>query len=600
MAVVPASGTNIRLISGVPFSNDYKHTRWFDSVDQQTNYFLNRNVVHAANQMNFQKIEGKNFIAVPKSIDELWNVNYLMFQNAQYNNKWFYAFVTKLEYKQKNTTYVHFQLDVFQTWKFDMTFKPSFVVREHCKLWNDDGSPVINTVDEGINYGTEYDVVHAENYVPHGDVQFLVIVAKQKMHDEVNTGEGETNPSTTATKIEATINAMPQPLAYYVHPFKADGSEVTTNISPAISDIKTVLKGLYTQDDAVNNIVSLYITDYVGADVNGQDGSVTFNVDQFEHASVADDVNENFTTVYVKDVKLYSYISKSFSNKYDNYRTVTESKLLMHPYTVLTLDDFKGNRRDFKNEYINHENLILHVRGSLGTSNKVAYTVAHYNTGSEMPDDGLTDRIMFEGSIINNNPSDVPILNEYLSAYLQGHRNSISNQTNSIMFNGAMGAVSTAVSGAVSAKRRNPVGVASAGVEAVQGAGNTVLDLQAIQAKQQDIANIPPAIAKMGSNTAFEFGNGYRGLFILKKQIKPEYRRKLEAFFNMFGYKLNEVKIPNFHTRQYWNFVQTADCSITGNFNNEDLKELKAVFDNGITFWHTDDIGNYSLSNEVL
>jgi hypothetical protein len=51
VAVVPASGTNIRLISGVPFSNDYKHTRWFDSVDQQTNYFLNRNVVHAANEI---------------------------------------------------------------------------------------------------------------------------------------------------------------------------------------------------------------------------------------------------------------------------------------------------------------------------------------------------------------------------------------------------------------------------------------------------------------------------------------------------------------------------------------------------------------------
>lgn len=599
MAVVPVSGTNIRLLSGIPFQNDYKHTRWFDTIGEQTTYFSNKNVVHSMTQANFQRIEGKHLIAVNKSIDELWNVNYLMFQNAQYNSKWFYAFVTKLEYKQKGTTLVHFAIDVFQTWKFDMTFKPSFVVREHCKLWNDDGSPVVNTVDEGLAYGTEYDIVHAENYVPHGDVQFLVIVTKERMHDIPNTGEGETTPTET-TKIAPIINGVPQPLSYYVHPFKKDGSQVTTNISPEISDIKTVLKGLYTQDDAVNNVVSLFITDYIGADANGQDGSITFNVDQFEHAGVADDKSENFNTVYVKDVKTYDVLSKSLGNKYDDYRTVKESKLLMHPYTVLTLDDFKGNRRDFKNEYIQADNLVLNVRGSLGTSNKVAYTIADYNTGSEMPDDGTSMRVMLEGSIINNNPSDVPILNEYLSAYLQGNRNSIANQTNSIMFNGAMGAVSTAVSGAVSAKSRNPVGVAQAGIDGVQGAGNTVLDLQAIQAKQQDIANIPPSISKMGSNTAFEFGNGYRGLFIMKKQIKSEYRKKLEAFFNMYGYKLNEVKVPNFHTRQNWNFVQTVSCMITGNFNNEDLTELKAVFDNGITLWHTDDIGNYSLSNEVI
>lgn len=599
MAVVPTSGTNIRLLSGVPFSNDYKHSRWFESKTDQTTYFTSRNVVHSISSSNFQKIEGKNFISVNASIDELWNTNYLMFQNAQYSSKWFFAFVTKLEYKNQKVTYVHFQIDVLQTWRFDMTFKPSFVVREHCKLWNSDGSPVVNTVDEGLAYGTEYDIVHAENYVPHGDVQFLVIVAKQKMHDEVNTGE-ETNPSATQSKIAPTVNGVPQPLSYYVHPFKKDGSKVTTNISPEISDIKTVLKGLYTQQDAVNNIVSLYITDYIGADANGQDGSITFNVDQFEHAGVADDAAENFNTIYVKDVKTYDVLSKPLGSKYNDYRSVKESKLLMHPYTVLTLDDFKGNRRDFKNEYIQADNLVLNVRGSLGVSNKVAYTVADYNTGSEMPDDGTTMNVMLEASIINNKPNDVPILNDYLAAYLQGNKNSIQNQQDSIMFNGTMGGVSSALGGVGAAINRNPMGVAGAATDAVQGAGNTVLQLQALQAKQQDIANVPPSIGKMGSNTAFEYGNGYRGLFIIKKQIKPEYSKKLEAFFNMYGYKLNEVKIPNFHTRQNWNFVQTQSCMITGDFNNEDMSELKAIFDNGITLWHTNDIGNYSLSNEVI
>src|SRR6185312_11723432 len=157
MATVPLSGTNIRLLSGVPFSNDYKNTRWFDTKSEQTNYFTSKPLKHSMTEANFQRIEGFNFIAVNKSIDDLWGTNYIMFQNSQYNAKWFYGFVTKLEYVQKNRTNVHFQIDVFQTWKFEMNFKPSFVIREHCPLWNKDGSPIINTVDEGLNYGSEYD-----------------------------------------------------------------------------------------------------------------------------------------------------------------------------------------------------------------------------------------------------------------------------------------------------------------------------------------------------------------------------------------------------------------------------------------------------------
>src|SRR6185312_6966981 len=98
MATTPLSGTNIRLLSGVPFSNDYKHTRWFDNLQQQTNYFLSKPTSYNKLQSNFQTIEGSHIVSVEKHIDQLWGTNYLMFQNEHYNNKWFYAFVVKLEY----------------------------------------------------------------------------------------------------------------------------------------------------------------------------------------------------------------------------------------------------------------------------------------------------------------------------------------------------------------------------------------------------------------------------------------------------------------------------------------------------------------------
>jgi hypothetical protein len=615
MATVPLSGTNIRLLSGVPFSNDYKHSRWFDTSSAQESYFLGKTVVHSMTENTFQKIEGKNFISVKQNIDALWGVNYVMFQNTSYNVKWFYGFVTKLEYKNATTTYVHFEIDVLQTWMFTMNFKPSYVVREHCTLWEADGTPVINTVDEGLNYGTTYETVNVLNWKPYGDVLFLVIVTKALLHDR-ESGEktGDIFPN---------INASPQPLCYYVHPFKLDGTLPTCwdgvdNI--VLSNPSELLQGIYSMDGAVNDVVSIYITDYFGFDIDvDSSGSLTFPSSNFVNVNKAYNINGDpttkyFNTIFVSDIK--SYIGKSafFTNKYADYRTVKESKLLMHPYTTLILDDLKGNRQPIMNEYIKGDDITVTIHGSLGTSNKTSYGIENYQLKDNLE---AADwfHASLEHSLFNDNPNDLPIITDMLAAYLQGNRNSIQNQKNSTIFNGilnglggVMSTVSGAVTGAATGSLIGPEGTLAGAVvggiggamNTVKGAGNSVLQLQGMNAKQKDINNTPASLSKMGANTYFDYGHNLRGLYLIKRQITPEYQKKLEDFFNIFGYKKNEVKLPNFHTRQYWNYVQTSGCVITGNFNNEDLQELKSVFDSGITLWHTDDIGNYALVNEVI
>lgn len=598
MATVPLSGTNIRLLSNVPFSNDYKNTRWFDTKASQENYFTSKPVVHSMSQANFQRIDGYHYVAVNKNIDDLWGTNYLMFQNAQYNNKWFYAFVTKLEYVQKNTTKVYFQIDVFQTWKFDMNFKPSFVVREHCKLWDADGSPVINTIDEGLNYGCEYDTVYAKHFELNEGYRWLVMVTKTPVHTE---GEKGIDPS---------YIGVPQPLSYYVVPFK-DNKTPTILLGSndyVVTQPTRILKELYTNEKATNNIVSLFVTEHIGlsVDVRLSSGG-TPDVMTINHS------NATVSSVVIQDSSLYMLHIKGLENfnakvtsisedKYASYTKPKESKLLMYPYTVLVLDDFRGSRMEYKNEYIEEKGIKITTKGSLGVTNKVSYGIDKYSTrGTET----VYQKTNNEHALFNTSSNDIPIINDMLTAFLQGNKNSIENQKSSILFNGSMNVVSNGLSMLGSLPKNpvapvDPLALAQGAVNMTQGVGNTVLELQGIEAKQQDIANMPPQIGKMGSNTSYDYGNGYSGIWVIKKQIKPEYQEILGNFFNMFGYKVNRVKTPNFHTRKYWNYVETKNCNITGNFNNNDLQELKAVFDNGITFWHTDDIGNYSLENEVL
>lgn len=592
MPNVPLSGTQIRFMSGVPFSNDYKHTRWHTSQSTQTQYFNSMNTVHTMSNASFQRIEGRNYVKVDKNKDELWGINYFTFINQ---NKRFYGFVTTMEFMTPGLTHVYFEIDVLQTWMFDMNFKPSYVVREHRRLWNNDGTPVINTIDEGLHYGTDYDVKEAIQVSPD-PFKWLVIASKK--------------PIATGDEYQSSIVGTPQPLTYYIVPFKDDDTSPNvmlgdSNTGISLLKVSDVLERLYKVETAVNNIVSIYVTDFIGLNhtYNRTDDVITFPNNsgyKVTHVGVPDSIGRIIEVVEVRN-----FVSRNVSvtnNKYKlkdvDVSNVKESKLLMYPYTVLVLDDFKGNRQEIKLEYLNKKEIRLLWKGSIGTSNFNSVAVEGYNRDDTQRESHYTSN---EDALMMDQPNEVPILADMLSAYLQGERNSIKNKRSQIQFNGILNSISSALP---LANVRGPVGPNSAGVaqsltQTTQAMGNSVYDLQAINAKIADINNIPPQLQKMGSNTAYNYGNRYNGVYLMIKQIKPEYKKILEDFFHMFGYKTNEIKVPNFRTRQHFNYVQTSNCNITGNFNNNDLQTLKNIFDNGVTLWHTNDVGNYSLSNGV-
>lgn len=597
MATLPSTISRLTLLRGVPFSNDYQHTRYFETREEQLAYFSSKPVLYSTLESNIIQAEGKTSIKVDMRIDDIRRANYLMFQNKDYSVRWFYAFITKLEYVNERVTIVHFELDVYQTWCKDYEIKPSYVVREHCKLWNSDGTPVINTQDEFLDYGKEYDVISAYKHKLNNGLKWLVIVSKSLLHG------AEDNKY-----ISSTIG-IPQPLTYYVIPFEI-GSNRSPNIKfePNSTDypvtpIDQVLTSLYDNERAVNNVVSLYISDDIGINAtiertSGFPSSVTIprgtgaNVETIPKSSGSIDLQ----ILHISKASQFDIRQEVLlADKFSGLNTSKETKLMMYPYSLTTIDDFRGNRMDIKNEYVKGTPLSLLVRGSLGTANKVAYGVKGYNQTSNI--EYAQDMYLYmENALIDNNSNELPILTEHLASYLQGNRNSIQNQKDGAILNGI---TSMARSGVQTGMGLTPRGSTLGAIDGIQSAGDMIVQLQGIQAKQDDIANIPPQMNKMGSNVTFDYGNQYDGLWVIKKQIKPEYRKKLEDFFNMFGYKLNEVKIPNIKTRQNWNFVQTKGVNIIGEFNANDLNEIKALYNNGITFWHTDDIGNYNLTNEV-
>lgn len=129
-----------------PLENDYKHTLYFNSKESQQAYFESR-IVKSYTDFSYQRKD--HFIRVPEHFDNLQNVNYVMYQNSAYSNKWFYAFVVDLKYIDDGRTDVYIETDYIQTWLFDYTVKPSFVEREHVS----DDTVGKHTIPENLETG---------------------------------------------------------------------------------------------------------------------------------------------------------------------------------------------------------------------------------------------------------------------------------------------------------------------------------------------------------------------------------------------------------------------------------------------------------------
>lgn len=124
----------IKIFHNVPLDNTYKNTLYFASKTAQNVYFHGDSTqgilkYTLASQSYQRVVKGSMRIAV--KADSLYDCNYLAFQNTSFGQKWFYAFITSVEYVNNETSEITFEIDVMQTYMFDVEVKDCFVEREH-------------------------------------------------------------------------------------------------------------------------------------------------------------------------------------------------------------------------------------------------------------------------------------------------------------------------------------------------------------------------------------------------------------------------------------------------------------------------------------
>lgn len=131
MAIAP--NTNIFLIKN-PLTMDNKNQLTFENKQKQFEYFNSLPKLEISNCTYQRK---NNSIRYPALLDDIIEYNYVMYQNENYSNKWFYAFITNMNYVNNNMTEIFIDTDVWQTWQFDINFKESFIEREMLNVADD-------------------------------------------------------------------------------------------------------------------------------------------------------------------------------------------------------------------------------------------------------------------------------------------------------------------------------------------------------------------------------------------------------------------------------------------------------------------------------
>ena len=136
----------IKLIKGYPYDNTYDYIKLHANKTEQENYFntFDHIFVDEGEEEGYIK-EGNAFI-VEYNYDYLVDqgVNYVIWNNG---HKDLYCFIVAKEFVDEENTRLYYEIDVLNTYLFDIKLKNSFVERKKCSVSE------ITDFDEGLQVG---------------------------------------------------------------------------------------------------------------------------------------------------------------------------------------------------------------------------------------------------------------------------------------------------------------------------------------------------------------------------------------------------------------------------------------------------------------
>lgn len=554
MLIAPDS--KLYILKDVPLDTTYEHTLWFDIVPNKE-YGQRIQALSFSDKAKYKLEFGseyggaftyvrvnRNRIKVPFKADDLYDCNYIMFQNTGFGNKWFYAFIKSVEYVNNRTSEITFEIDVMQTWHFDYVIDDCFVEREHSE------TDVVgaNTLPEDVAIGDyicdEMQVLTDSNNTPIiGD--WVIVMAR--------TSEVDALPIPAAGGWYG--NQVYQQVEYKTYPNNETGADALR------TDLRNM--SIFNNTDSVARIF------------------------MFPRALVPEVTNVTPITgmkIFERPVSFGTYTPKN-------------NKLFTFPYSCLTITDLQGKTIDYHWEYFNEPSeakfewlvsfgvkpsIILYPVGYLQNiytdSGRVAFPTMEYRiTLDTFPDVPYATTDLYAkivqggmglaiGALTGNAVSTTnSVVKTTQNLTEQGYKTRYTSTVRKTSETTQTPSISKEIANTISTVVQNGRADSSIG-------------------DQQGLANI-----------------GWCTFVIMKNHIREEYARVIDDYFSTYGYATKRIKHPNRSERPHWNYVKTIGCTITGSVPCDDMATICSIYDRGITFWkNMAEIGDYSFDNSPI
>ena len=543
MAVTP--NTDLYLLQ-CPIELDERNQINFSSAEAQFNYFINLPKLEADN-FTYQRKD--NIIRFPAHIDSLLAYTYVMYRNTNYGSKWFYAYITDMQYINDNMTAITIETDVWQTWCFNISIKKSFVEREHVS--ND--AIGAHTIDEGLSTGE-----------PILNSSVDVTIA---------------SPGEDSQRIVAQVTELPgidAPSGYTDRIYNGITQGCYLLVIPGYGSLQKFCKW-YDSNGKKDAIVSMFIAPL--SMVTGY---------KLETAGSGSDAFSIGFLPSSYSAKQMDIANVSYSSTLNGY-TPTNKKLYTFPYSYLNVTNNAGSSAIFRYEDFSDPTYTKwNCFGVLSQGCQIKiYPTNDYKGNRSSEYASSYDYGISAGKLpVISWQSDY-----YLNWQAQNGANNAFNAGVSVL-NGAMNLVSGV---------NDSDSTIGASVAGVKGGLQIASSIQ--QAIHEDrVASLVPEQALGNTNAGdINYSMGKTGFTFQRMSIRSEYAVIIDNYLSAFGYKVNSFKIPQFTSRRNWNFIRTQNIAIEATIPQKDLQEIKDIFDAGVTMWHNPStFMDYSQPNNIV
>lgn len=534
MAAITPS-TNLKLLKN-PNNLSSQNQLTFSSATNQYNYFNGLTKLEV-DDFTYQR---KDYVIRYKEhIDNILDYNYCMYQNEAYGDKWFYAYIINMRYINDKLTEITIKTDVFQTFQFQLTYKASFVEREHVT----DDTIGLHTIPEGLETG-EYICNGITSLYSAGNSTYICVATTELPSDMgINTYNRQYNGIYSG--VSYLLFETPLAASNFIRAMDGLGKgEAVTSVFL----VPTTLCGTV--------IFTTYNVSIPGT--SGQ--TITFQ------AGVPP-----YTTTYVTLGTSASITTPSTINGY----TPKNNKLFCYPYNYFYITNNVGMDVDFHYEDFVSNTASFKTIGAITPGCSIKCFPLNYK---KLSDTSSSMNSYNYGISAAKYPICSWVTDVYTNWLTQNGINIAGITLNAAEAGYVKGAINIVGGLAGTAATGNALGIA----QAVGGVGDIFSTMQ-----ENYRHSMIPDSAKGNANSGdVTFSAGNMDIPLYKMSIRSEFARAIDGYFSMYGYKVNSIKIPNINTRVNWNYVKCIGANIEGLIPEYYIDEIRSMFNAGITLWH--------------